>query len=206
MQNMPTHAHKPDLEHMSLQEIGDQLAAALEKEALLMAGLRHPNTVFFLGACLDPPCMVTEHCARGSLFDVLQSARGVQVMDASYVPPQPPPMSPNPLPRLPRKPTQPSPTPSFSSARALTRHAWSPSTALGGPSLMCCNPHRACLEGRPSVFRPVHTRSNLLGRHSQPRSASPVAPTFSCTECVACTACTAASVEESLGIETVMDP
>ena len=40
-----------------------------------MAALRHPNIVLFMGVCLDPPCVVSEWCARGSLFDVLQKAR-----------------------------------------------------------------------------------------------------------------------------------
>ena len=40
-----------------------------------MAGLRHPNIVMFLGACSEPPCMVTEYCARGSLLDILMRAR-----------------------------------------------------------------------------------------------------------------------------------
>jgi hypothetical protein len=40
-----------------------------------MATLRHPSIVMYLGVCLDPPCMVTEYCARGSLNDVLKRAR-----------------------------------------------------------------------------------------------------------------------------------
>ena len=41
----------------------------------IMASLRHPNVVMFMGLCLQPPCIVTEFCARGSLFDVLRKAR-----------------------------------------------------------------------------------------------------------------------------------
>ena len=41
-----------------------------------MAALRHPNVVMFMGLCLEPPCIVTEFCARGSLYDVLKKARG----------------------------------------------------------------------------------------------------------------------------------
>ena len=51
----------------------------LAREAGLMAKLRHPNIVMFLGAVLDPPCMVTEFCARGSLLDVLHRARTNEV-------------------------------------------------------------------------------------------------------------------------------
>jgi serine/threonine protein kinase len=45
-----------------------------EQEAGMMAAMRHPNVVLYLGVCLDPPCVVTEYCARGSLNDVLKRA------------------------------------------------------------------------------------------------------------------------------------
>lgn len=48
---------------------------ALQKEAGMMASLRHPNIVQFLGICSDPPCIITEYCDRGSLVDVLKKAR-----------------------------------------------------------------------------------------------------------------------------------
>ena len=41
----------------------------------MMAALRHPSIVMYLGVCLDPPAVVTEYCARGSLNDVLKRAR-----------------------------------------------------------------------------------------------------------------------------------
>lgn len=47
----------------------------LQKEAGLMAALRHTNVVRFLGVCSCPPCVVTEYCGRGSLADVLRAAR-----------------------------------------------------------------------------------------------------------------------------------
>ena len=40
-----------------------------------MASIRHPNVVLFMGLCLEPPCMVSEFCARVSLYDVLKKAR-----------------------------------------------------------------------------------------------------------------------------------
>jgi hypothetical protein len=40
----------------------------------MMAALRHPNVVMYLGVCLDPPMVLTEYCARGSLNDVLKRA------------------------------------------------------------------------------------------------------------------------------------
>ena len=40
----------------------------------MMAAMRHPNVVLYLGVCSDPPCVVTEYCARGSLNDVFKRA------------------------------------------------------------------------------------------------------------------------------------
>lgn len=40
----------------------------------ILVTLRHPNIVMFMGLCLDPPCLVTEWCARGSLASVLHKA------------------------------------------------------------------------------------------------------------------------------------
>ncbi|KAK9820960.1 hypothetical protein WJX81_007609 [Elliptochloris bilobata] len=56
-------------------KVDEGLLEGLRREAGLMAALRHPNVVLFLGACPDPPCMVTAFCARGSLLDVLARAR-----------------------------------------------------------------------------------------------------------------------------------
>ncbi len=44
------------------------------QEAGMMAAMRHPNIVLYLGVCSDPPCVVTEYCARGSLNDVFKRA------------------------------------------------------------------------------------------------------------------------------------
>jgi serine/threonine protein kinase len=46
----------------------------LVEEAGLLAALRHPNIVNFLGFCTVPPSIATEYCARGSVFDILQEA------------------------------------------------------------------------------------------------------------------------------------
>jgi serine/threonine protein kinase len=40
----------------------------------IIANLRHPNIVLFMGVCLSPPCLITEYCPQGSLLDVLQRA------------------------------------------------------------------------------------------------------------------------------------
>jgi hypothetical protein len=46
----------------------------LLKEAALMASLRHPNIVQFLGFCISPPCIASEVCTRGSLQALLSAA------------------------------------------------------------------------------------------------------------------------------------
>jgi serine/threonine protein kinase len=48
-------------------------AADFRAEVSLMARLRHPNIVLLMGATSEPLCLVTEFCARGSLFDILHS-------------------------------------------------------------------------------------------------------------------------------------
>jgi hypothetical protein len=47
----------------------------LEAEGSLLASLRHPNIVNFMGVCTFPPAIVTEYCPRGSLTDVLRMAK-----------------------------------------------------------------------------------------------------------------------------------
>ncbi|KAL4438701.1 hypothetical protein ABPG77_006305 [Micractinium sp. CCAP 211/92] len=49
--------------------------AAMEEEADLMLSLRHPNCCAIVGVVTTPPCLVTEYLSRGSLTDVLRSAR-----------------------------------------------------------------------------------------------------------------------------------
>ena len=41
----------------------------------MMAKMRHPNTVLFLGFCSEPPIVVTEYCSRGSLLECLRQVR-----------------------------------------------------------------------------------------------------------------------------------
>ena len=54
---------------------GRQLLLDLNAEAGLMASMRHPNIVGFMGLCVDPPCIITEYCERGSLTDVLRAGK-----------------------------------------------------------------------------------------------------------------------------------
>ncbi|KAL4436932.1 hypothetical protein ABPG75_004071 [Micractinium tetrahymenae] len=55
--------------------LSNPVLESLEKEASMMAALRHPNVVAFLGVCADPPSVVTEYCRRGSLTDVLRGGK-----------------------------------------------------------------------------------------------------------------------------------
>ena len=42
------------------------------QEANMMAKMRHPNTVLYLGFCPSPPVVVTEFCSRGSLLECIR--------------------------------------------------------------------------------------------------------------------------------------
>ncbi len=46
--------------HHQINSCKPGLLDDLDKEAGIMAALRHPNVVMFLGVCLEPPCMVAE--------------------------------------------------------------------------------------------------------------------------------------------------
>ncbi|GLI65445.1 hypothetical protein VaNZ11_008823 [Volvox africanus] len=48
----------------------------LQREIEILATIRHPNVVNFIGACHTPPnvCLVTEYCARGSLDHLLHKS------------------------------------------------------------------------------------------------------------------------------------
>ena len=48
---------------------------ALRREAGLLAAMRHPNILAFMGLTTSPPAIVTELCGKGSLLDVLRSAQ-----------------------------------------------------------------------------------------------------------------------------------
>lgn len=47
----------------------------LEREVALMVSMRHPNVILFMGLCPEPPCVVTEYCSKGSLYDLLKAAK-----------------------------------------------------------------------------------------------------------------------------------
>lgn len=52
----------------------------LAEEASILASLRHPHIVNFLGFCLTPPAIAFEYCARGSVYDVLRAAAADKVL------------------------------------------------------------------------------------------------------------------------------
>ena len=65
----------PDDEHGSQTSmLSAALLPKIEAEANLLAAIRHPHVVAFLGMCAAPPSIITEKCSRGSLFDLLQRA------------------------------------------------------------------------------------------------------------------------------------
>nr|CCA14253.1 protein kinase putative [Albugo laibachii Nc14] len=68
------------------QSAKEAMETALEIEATRMGSLRHPNTVLFMGACLDGDyfCVVTEYCTRGSLFNVLHTRRDSHKLSYSH--------------------------------------------------------------------------------------------------------------------------
>ncbi|KAL4458769.1 hypothetical protein ABPG75_013634 [Micractinium tetrahymenae] len=69
---------KSDFMTHSMQQ---QLALRnLQKEALLMSKLRHPNVCLYLGAVTNPPCLVMEYCAKCSLDHLLRAGLANQQM------------------------------------------------------------------------------------------------------------------------------
>ena len=53
----------------------ETLAGNMIREASLMAEFRHPNIVQFIGVCVSPPSLITEYCSRGSLMELLRTAK-----------------------------------------------------------------------------------------------------------------------------------
>lgn len=60
---------------MRLRRLAAPVLDKLAEEAGLMASMRHPNIIQFMGIVSMPPCVVTEFCERGSLTDVLKRGR-----------------------------------------------------------------------------------------------------------------------------------
>ena len=60
---------------LRLRRLAEPVLDKLAEEAGLMASMRHPNIIQFMGIVSMPPCVVTEFCERGSLTDVLKRGR-----------------------------------------------------------------------------------------------------------------------------------
>jgi serine/threonine protein kinase len=60
---------------LRLRRLAAPVLDKLAEEAGLMASMRHPNIIQFMGIVSMPPCVVTEFCERGSLTDVLKRGR-----------------------------------------------------------------------------------------------------------------------------------
>ncbi|KAL4430024.1 hypothetical protein ABPG77_004394 [Micractinium sp. CCAP 211/92] len=65
-------AHAGPREALSLP---GSLMGKLDEEASLLASLRHPCVVQFMGVCRAPPCIITEYCPKGNLTSVLMAAK-----------------------------------------------------------------------------------------------------------------------------------
>ncbi|GMH44729.1 hypothetical protein BSKO_12681 [Bryopsis sp. KO-2023] len=65
---------KPD--NFASPENSTRFMKSLCDEVTMLAELHHANVISFRGVCLDPPCILTEYCPRGSLYDVLKIFRG----------------------------------------------------------------------------------------------------------------------------------
>eukprot|EP00884_Botryococcus_braunii_P014480 jgi/Botrbrau1/23032/Bobra.136_1s0022.2 len=50
----------------------------LKREAQILMSVRHPNIVLFMGLCLQPVCLVTEWCSRGSLKNIIRRSQMAQ--------------------------------------------------------------------------------------------------------------------------------
>ncbi len=61
-------------QHTGMQQTPKNRCTCLQ-EAKMLAAIRHPNVLSFLGICTTPPALISEYCARGSLFDTLRQAR-----------------------------------------------------------------------------------------------------------------------------------
>jgi len=56
------------------QQPSTQVMTALQREASIMAGLRHPNCIQYLGATLSPPALIMEYCSKRSVDTILAGA------------------------------------------------------------------------------------------------------------------------------------
>jgi serine/threonine protein kinase len=61
-----------------LLERTKEVQGKLEQEVEVLAKLRHPNLLLFMGYCADPPLICTEFMRRGSLHTILKSGQALE--------------------------------------------------------------------------------------------------------------------------------
>jgi len=61
-----------------LLERTNDVKERLEQEVEVLAKLRHPNLLLFMGYCVDPPLICTEFMRRGSLHTILKGGKVLQ--------------------------------------------------------------------------------------------------------------------------------
>lgn len=69
-----THDMKHGMGIEAQSKPSDAVLSALQKEASIMAALRHPNCIQYLGAMLDPPALIMEYCSKRSVDRILAEA------------------------------------------------------------------------------------------------------------------------------------
>lgn len=59
----------------------EAFSSLFDREIAILASIRHPNVVNFIGSCNTPPnvCLVTEFCARGSLDRLIHKSGELQL-------------------------------------------------------------------------------------------------------------------------------
>ena len=67
--------HLANADVADTQIFSSMLLPKIKAEADLLASIRHPHIVGFIGMCMEPPCVVIEHCSRGSLYKLLERAK-----------------------------------------------------------------------------------------------------------------------------------
>lgn len=61
-----------------LLERTSEVKEKLEQEVQVLAKLRHPNLLLFMGYCVDPPLICTEFMRRGSLHTILKAGKPLE--------------------------------------------------------------------------------------------------------------------------------
>eukprot|EP00879_Flechtneria_rotunda_P032704 GHRR01035978.1.p1 GENE.GHRR01035978.1~~GHRR01035978.1.p1 ORF type:complete len:106 (-),score=25.61 GHRR01035978.1:68-385(-) len=72
------HPCMPPLFMRSVDSIDEEVAHELEGmmgEVFLLGSLTHPSVSRFCALCLDPPMIVMQYYAHGSLYELLKKAR-----------------------------------------------------------------------------------------------------------------------------------